>query len=355
MNNTKLTIVLTLAWLLAGAPALQAAQKNEVFEESTITHVDFPDWFINNPFLELNQDLADARASGKQGLMVLYTTEGCSYCALFIEKSLGDPAIQAMIRKHFNAVGLEIFNDANMVGPDGKESTVKDFAKREGVMFSPTILFYDADGNRVLRITGYQAPARFKTSLSYVTGKHYQSESLADYAKRVTQQPARPIATAPLRDDPLFSKPPFLLQRNIIPAQEPLLVVFEKADCEECDVFHDKVLTDKQVRNSLKNFEVVRLDNTDNKTIVVKPDGNRTTPAAWYKEEGFSRTPAMLFVSEQGQAAIKTDNLVLQQRMMNCINYMNERAYTRGWTYQQFARSKAIERHMKKSEKSKTE
>lgn len=49
------------------------------------------------------------------------------------------------------------------------------------------------------------------------------------------------------------------------------------------------------------------------------------------------------------------DNLVLQQCMMNCINCMNERAYTKGWTYQQFARSKGIERHMKKTEKGKAE
>jgi thioredoxin-related protein len=351
MNKTRLIILVTLVWLLAGTSALQATQ----FKDSTITHVDYPDWFNNNPFLELNQNLIDARASGKQGLMVLYTTEGCSYCALFIEKSLGDPEIQAIVRKHFETVGLEIFDDANLVGPRGEETTVKEFAKSEGVMFSPTILFYDTNGNRVLRITGYQAKKRFTTSLSYVTGKHYRSESMADYAKRANQQPAKLEAKAPLRDDPLFDKPPHLLQRNVIPARKPLLVVFEKSGCADCDIFHDNVLADKQVRKSLEDYDVVRLDTEDNKTPIIKPDGSRTTPANWYREEGFSRTPAMLFVSEQGRVAIKTDNLVMQQRMINCINYMNERAYTRGWSYQRYARSKAIERHMEKNKNSKAE
>ena len=77
------------------------------------------------------------------------------------------------------------------------------------------------------------------------------------------------------------------------------------------------------------------------------------TPAAWYKQEGFSRTPALLFFSERGHAAIKTDNLVLQQRMMNSINYMNERAYHKGQTYQRFAKSKAFERNRNKAEKDK--
>ena len=66
--------------LLLPGTTLQAAG----FEDSNITHVEFPDWFIDSPFLELGEDLKKARANGKQGLMVLYTTDGCSYCGIFI-------------------------------------------------------------------------------------------------------------------------------------------------------------------------------------------------------------------------------------------------------------------------------
>ncbi|MGD9385890.1 MAG: thioredoxin fold domain-containing protein [Thioalkalispiraceae bacterium] len=345
MNIIKLILLASLSCLLLNPLALQAGE----FKDSTLTHIKYPAWFINTPFLELNEDLANARANGKQGLMVVYSTEGCSYCGLFIQKSLGDPEIAALVRKHFDSVGLEIFDDTILVGPRGQETTVKEFAKQQGVMFSPTILFYDNNGKRVLRITGYQSPERFKTSLSYVTGKHYQSQSMADYVKRSARIQARPATSTSLKQDPLFAKPPYLLQRNIIPASQPLLVIFEQADCEECDIFHNKVLADKQVRESLKKYEVVRLNSRDDKSVFITPDGSRMTPAMWYQQEGFSRTPALLFFSERGHAAIKTDNLVLQQRMMNSINYMNEQAYLKGWSYQRFARSKAIERNLKKA------
>ena len=348
MNKPKIILFACVSWLLLNSPSLLAKE----FKDSQFSHVEYPDWFIDSPFLELNDDLANARAAGKQGLMVVYSTEGCSYCGRFIKKSLGDPQIAALIRKHFSSVGLEIFSDTNLVGPQGQETTVKAFAKQEGVMFSPTVLFYDNDGKRVLRITGYQSPVRFKTTLQYVIGKHYQTQSIAEYAQRVSNTRPEPVSTASLRQDPLFSKPPYMLQRNVFPASEPLLVIFETTDCEECDVFHNKVLGDKQVRGLLEKYEVVRLDSRDNKLVVITPDGSRITPASWYKRQGFSRTPALMFFNERGLTAIETDNLVLKNRMMNSINYVNERAYTKGWSYQRFARSKAIERNLKKSAKS---
>jgi hypothetical protein len=41
-------------------------------------HIDYPDWFEDS-FLDLREDLAEASSEGKLGLMVLFTTEGCSY------------------------------------------------------------------------------------------------------------------------------------------------------------------------------------------------------------------------------------------------------------------------------------
>jgi hypothetical protein len=40
--------------------------------------MDYPDGFEDS-FLDLREDLAEASSEGKLGLMVLFTTEGCSY------------------------------------------------------------------------------------------------------------------------------------------------------------------------------------------------------------------------------------------------------------------------------------
>ena len=41
-------------------------------------HIDYADWFEDS-FLDLREDLAEASSEGKLGLMVPFTTEGCSY------------------------------------------------------------------------------------------------------------------------------------------------------------------------------------------------------------------------------------------------------------------------------------
>jgi hypothetical protein len=99
------------------------------------------------------------------------------------------------------------------------------------------------------------------------------------------------------------------------------------------------------VRSLLARFEVVRLDARDTRTPVLAPDGVRTTPAAWFASEGFSRVPALLFVDENGNPVLRNDSVIERQRMLNMSGLVLDKKYADGWTYQQYARSKAIERN----------
>jgi len=316
------------------------------FDDSQIKHIVYPDWFNENPFSDLSEELDTARSGGKQGLMVLFTTEGCSYCHLFVRKSLGDPALASLVQQHFESAGLEIFDDTEMTDPRGVSIPIKEFAVREGAEFAPTLLFYDLDGERILKVVGYQSPDRFRAILDYLSGQHYRTQSLREYfARRAEAEEERTerIVVA-LREDPLFGKPPYVLDRSATPAKRPLLVIFEKADSPECENFHTEVLARDEVRDVLTQFEVMRFDAADDKTSLVGPDGGMVTPASWFVQTEFTRVPALMFFNEEGITVLQTDALVLQQRMMNSLNYVLERAYERGWSYQRFARSQAIAR-----------
>jgi thioredoxin-related protein len=237
---------------------------------------------------------------------------------------------------------MDIFNDADMVDPDGQELSVKEFARRERADFSPTLLFYGKDGKRILRITGYQSPERFKKILGYVTGQHYRSESLGEYLNHL---PISKAAHAGIR--PKYKRS-LVLSRNLLPTSKPLLLIFEKTGCGECDDFRNNVLRLKRVKNTLKQFEVVSLDAMDDKTDIITPDGIRTTASSLFRNYAFSRMPAIAFFDVNGNPVLKTDALVLPQRMMNSLNFVLEKAYKKGMTYQKFARTKAIESIQKK-------
>ncbi len=323
--------------------AAESATQARDFEDSQVMHVGYPAWFKDS-LLDLQENIEEARAEGKVGLMVLFTTQGCSYCEVFIHRSLGDERLASLVQTHFDAVGLEIFNDAEMVGPRGAPLRVKHFAKREGVGFSPTLLFYGEDGRLLYRGVGYHSPERFRAVLDYLIGGHYVGASFRDYVASRQAGVAAQESDYRLRSDPLFGAPPYALDRSRFPAQRPLLVIFEAEGCEECPLLHDEVLAQAEVRALLERFEVVRLDAHDTQTPVLAPNGRRTTPADWYANTGFSRLPALLFFEETGKEVLRTDALVLRQRMVNSLMYTLERAYEKDWTYQRFARSKAIER-----------
>lgn len=320
---------------------------SETFDDSEVRHVGYPDWFVKNPFYDLSEDLGNAVSQNKIGLMVLFTTEGCSYCDIFIKKSLGDAELAAKTQAGFDTVGLEIFDDAEMISPAGVAMPIKEFAKSEGVEFSPTLLFYDGDGKRILRLTGYLSPVRYKAVLDYLQKGHYQKSSLRQYFK----DQAAPSASSryeELKNDPLFSQPPYALDRTRFSSGQPLLIIFEEPGCEACFDFHNEVLSQPEVRKLLRHFEVVRLNIDDMKTPILAPDGSKTTPSDWYEKTDFTRVPGFLFINEKGRQVLETDTLVLRQRLMNSLYYVIERAYEKDWTYQRFARSKAIERHQGK-------
>ena len=88
MTRTFLLRQIVIAAVLLLPLSFQVMAKD--FDDYTISHIDYPDWF-KETFYDLDDDIAEAGEEGKKGLMILFTTEGCSYCARFIDVSLGDP------------------------------------------------------------------------------------------------------------------------------------------------------------------------------------------------------------------------------------------------------------------------
>ena len=307
-------------------------------------HIAHPAW-MSPGLIDLETDLETVRAQGKTGIMVLFTTQGCTYCAEFIRSSLGDPATARRVQDNFVAIGLEIFDDVEMTDMSGDDLPIKAFAERHKAGMAPTLLFFGPDGELMFRAIGYQTPERFGHILDYLIGRHQFEVSFRDYlAARLPPSAKGDVAAAPLRDDPLFARPPYALSRVDFPASEPLLVIFEAPGCAACEAFHSDVLALPEVRQLLQRFEVVRLDASDTETPVLGPDGRPTTGAAWFAREEFSRVPALLYADEAGKTVFKTDAVLERQRMLNACGLVLERAYQKGWSYQRFARSRALER-----------
>ncbi len=173
-RKSGFAIVVGLLLMLTGlGPVVKAAN----LDEHPVTSSYLPAWFKLS-FLDLKQDLAEAGAAGKQGIMVLFSIRGCAYCKMLVERSLKDPAIETTLRRHFDVIHLDIHSALELKDLQGRAMPIKAFATREGASFSPTVAFYGLDGLHLIRIVGYQTPERFRTTLSQAIGILDQAKQL---------------------------------------------------------------------------------------------------------------------------------------------------------------------------------
>ena len=334
-------------YLILGLLVLMLAQNvsGKDFDNTGFEDITFPDWFIDNTFKDLSDDLQTAISDGKKGLMVMFTTKGCSYCKMFLKVSLGNPDIARLVQRNFDSVGMEIFDDAEMTHPDGTPTRVKHFAVNEGAAIAPTLLFYGPNGKRFLKLVGYQSPEHFENLMSFIEYRK-PNEKFKDYLKRKEIEPVAKVKYQ-LKSDPLFSLPPFNLKPEDSETGKPLFVLFEASDCLECKNFHKDVMTLPEVRQQLEKFHVVRLDASDSKTIVTTPGGEQMSPQQWYRSTDLVQLPALLFFGNQGDFVMQTDSIVRRQRMLNSMGLVLDKKYKEGWNYQRYARTKGIERSLK--------
>lgn len=339
MHRVTRATALLLVTLLPGLAAGPAA----AFDDSAVTRIVYPAWFKQS-FYDLRDDLAEAREAGKRGIALFFATEGCAYCHRMLETSLADPDFVARLRARFDVIGLEMFSDNEITDWAGETLRLKHFAVREGAEFSPTLIFYDGDGRRLLRLVGYYPTQRLSLALDYLDERAEPGRGFRGWLARreAAQGDAAP------RVDPGtaqgFSPPPYQLDRSRAAAERPLLVIFGTARCAPCTALRREVLDDPQIGKALQAFDVVHLDAEDAATPLVAPDGAVSTPAAWFERLGLARLPALAWFNEGGTPVLKTDALVLKGRFTHALSYVKYRAYERGWTYQRYARTRNIER-----------
>lgn len=295
-----------------------------------------PDWFKTS-FLDLPEDVAEAADDGKRLLLYFYQ-DGCPYCAKLLDDNFGQREIALKTQKHFDVVAINMWGDREVTALDGASMTEKEFAAAVKVMFTPTLLFLDEQGEVVLRANGYYQPEKFKAALDYGAGKARKGESFEQYLARRSPEPAG----GKLRDESFFAKPPYALARNRHPAERPLAVLFERKQCAACDEFHTDVLSRDETRKAFRPFEVVQLD-IEADTPVLTPDGRQSTAARWASDLGVQYVPGIVFFDEQGREVFRTEAYLKSFHTRAALRYVATGAYKDQPSFQRFVQTWADE------------
>jgi len=312
--------------LIAAGPAASATAEDDPlqFDDTPLDALlEYPDWFKQS-FLELDDDLQEALDAGKKGIVVYFGQKRCAYCKMLMQVNFQTPDIVSYTRKHFDVIPIDIWSPEQLTTPSGETMSEREFSQKLGTNFTPSLVFFDSEGQVALRLRGYYPPYQFRAALEYVAGGHYLREKFPVYMARGDK--TLRFEAEDLVEEPFFTPPPHNLDRSHFPAELPLVVFFEQGDCHACDILHTQPLRRKAVRQLFDRFESVQLDMHAD-TPVITPDGTRSTAREWARELGIFYAPSILFFDENGREIIRVDSVVHLFRLRNVLNYVISRGY----------------------------
>ncbi len=308
-------------------------------DRPSIREIKHPPWFKSS-FLDFSEDLTEAVAAGKRGIIIYFGQENCAYCEALMEVNFGAKDIAEYTQRHFDVIDLDIWGSREVTDFDGDRYTEQDFAAFHGTNFTPSILFYDGDKALAMRLMGYYPPYRFRAALEYVADGHYKNESFRDYLARADPPPKFDIGD--LNEREFFLPPPHMLDRSRIRAQRPLLVFFEQPECHACDVLHSEPLSDPDVQVQLHKFDIVQVNMLADSPIIT-PEGKKTTSSAWSDDLGLFFAPTLVFFDEDGKEVFRIASVVHVYRLAKVLEYVLHRGYESGLNYQQWHGRRRIE------------
>jgi thioredoxin-related protein len=184
VSATGLMIVTTLFLAL---PA--AAEEGPILTEDGLYT---ESWFLES-FLDLRDDLEEAAAAGKR-FAIMWELKGCPYCKETHFVNLQDPETRAFAEANFLILQLNLQGSRAVVDFDGEEIEERKLARKYGVRFSPTFLFFPAQADGladkpakervVANMAGYFQPPHFLAMFRYVHEEAYDAENFRGYLKR---------------------------------------------------------------------------------------------------------------------------------------------------------------------------
>lgn len=136
-------------------------------------------------FNDYSENLDDAIDGKKDGIFIFFHMEECPFCQKMYRNVLNQKEVIDYFKKHFLNFEIDVESSVALVDFDGNESTERIFAKRHNrVGATPVLAFFDLNGKRIVRRTGFASKQDFLYLAQYVVEKAYKNESFMRYKRK---------------------------------------------------------------------------------------------------------------------------------------------------------------------------
>ena len=269
---------------------------------------ELPDWFTHG-FLEFDLEVSEANKSGKQVIGFFHLDE-CPYCVRMLDENFRTGEPRQFIEKNFRVIGVDVKGGIEVTWADGQTYTEIELTRHLGVYGTPSVVFLDPAGTKVLQLNGYRDPVAFRQALEFVQGRHYRTTSFSDYLVKLDRKPVYEFAHHELLQKATYFKD----------YRGALVVLFEDRYCAECARFHEKTLNHPDVLAGLQDVLFVRLD-ADSKQKVVTPGGKMMTTRQWMDELELTFRPSLVMFNE-GRELFRADGIKYHHHLSEGLAYV---------------------------------
>lgn len=152
------------------------------------------EFFFDQSLGDFHEELATARAEGKQGILIMFEMDECPFCQRMKKTVLNQSEVQDYYKEHFLIFSVDIEGDVQITDFEGRLVSQKDFAfKQFRVRATPVFGFFDLEGNLVMRYTGATSDLQeFLWLGEFVVDGHYRESNFSRYKRHKRQEQRQP-------------------------------------------------------------------------------------------------------------------------------------------------------------------
>lgn len=140
--------------------------------------------FFDQHFGNLRQELQTAREEKKQGVFIMFEQDECPWCEKMTTTVMNQSAVQSYYRKHFRTLTIDIKGGTPLTDFSGKEMAERDFAFQHRVRATPVFMFFNLDGQPMVKYTGATRDAtEFIWLAQFVVEGDYKNKAFTAYKR----------------------------------------------------------------------------------------------------------------------------------------------------------------------------
>lgn len=161
-----------------GVGRLESASSFSDYMQQSQTAAKATGKLIAAPFF-MPQSLDLQRKPSSKPLVVLIERPNCAPCAELHRTGFSQPAVRTLLGKQGRLAIAQINSldaTSQLTTPTGEVTTPAAWARKLGVSYTPSLVFFDERGAEVFRLDAYVRPFHLAGALDYVASGAYESE-----------------------------------------------------------------------------------------------------------------------------------------------------------------------------------